>query len=83
MTRKNFAGWLTRKLINLGELKPEPCESCGKPVSSAHRQRQVQAHHDDYRTPLVIRWLCPSCHVKWHVANGPGVGRDEPHEGAA
>ena len=41
-----------------GELIPKPCEVCGR--------ERVFAHHDDYSKPLVVRWLCPSCHLAWH-----------------
>lgn len=42
--------------------RPMFCEACGiKPP----RDR----HHDDYSKPLEIRWLCRSCHMRWHAAN--------------
>lgn len=87
-TRRVF---LFEKLKNLVETKPtarrahiivgnairdrrlirKPCEVCvtGTPVV---------AHHDDYLRPLDVRWLCQSCHVKWHNENGPGVNFDAP-----
>lgn len=46
------------RAIRSGDLKKEPCEICGK--SGAH------AHHDDYRKPLDVRWLCPKHHAQIH-----------------
>lgn len=44
------------------------CENCGASGT-------VVRHHDDYRKPDETRWLCHSCHRRWHWANGPGQGR--------
>lgn len=41
-------------------LTREPCENCGAP--------DALAHHEDYSEPLKIKWLCPSCHAKYHFA---------------
>lgn len=48
----------TRKLV-----RPESCSNCFK-------VGKVEAHHDDYAFPLVVRWLCPLCHNKWHKGDG-------------
>jgi protein-arginine kinase activator protein McsA len=37
----------------------KPCESCGS-------TKTVDRHHDDYRKPLEIRFLCRLCHKKHH-----------------
>lgn len=42
-----------KKLIKLH------CEICGS-------TKKVEAHHDDYNKPLVVRYFCFSCHRKWH-----------------
>jgi len=44
--------------IRDGRLTKEPCEVC-KDVKS-------QAHHDDYRKPLSVRWLCRKHHLEHH-----------------
>lgn len=41
-------------------VKPKRCSTCRK-------VRTLQAHHDDYRQPLVVRWLCIECHNAEHV----------------
>ncbi|MCP4061380.1 MAG: hypothetical protein GY738_29740 [Pseudoalteromonas sp.] len=48
-----------------GNLHEEPCEDC--------ESKNVVAHHDDYDKPLNVRWLCQSCHKKWHTINGEGL----------
>lgn len=51
-----------RRAIRAGLLTPEPCEIC-------RCEADVHAHHDDYRKPLDVRWLCRSHHTLWHVDN--------------
>lgn len=73
-TQHNAAKVIASALAK-GELtRPEHCESCGK-----HKSEQgncsINAHHDDYHKPLEVRWLCISCHKRWHVANGPGLNK--------
>jgi len=47
-----------------GELLRDWCEVCGE---------EAQAHHDDYRRPLDVRWLCRSHHRLWHNQHPSGV----------
>jgi ribosomal protein S27AE len=47
-------GWLTA---------PAVCEECGSEGGSIH------GHHDDYNNPLMVRWLCGSCHGSQPPAN--------------
>jgi hypothetical protein len=47
--------------------KPDTCESCKSKPNRLH------GHHDDYAFPLVVRWMCPGCHNKWHKVNGEGL----------
>lgn len=44
--------------IRNGTLVRQPCEQCGKP--------NAQAHHEDYRRPFKIRWLCRKHHLTQH-----------------
>lgn len=55
-----------------GRLKPKPCEVCGSTEA-------IEAHHDDYQKPLVVRWLCRK-HHRAHHRNPPGGthGRANP-----
>jgi len=46
-------------------LVPQPCETCGT-------ENRVQAHHDDYTKPTVVRWLCLQCHRRLHAARRDG-----------
>jgi hypothetical protein len=47
--------------------KQDYCDDCKTvPV-------RLHGHHDDYAFPLVVRWLCPGCHNKWHKINGEGL----------
>jgi len=41
-----------------GEIIKQPCEICG--------EKKAHAHHDDYRKPLKLRWLCRSHHMQFH-----------------
>ena len=47
-------------------VRPENCSECNK-VGTIH------GHHDDYRKPLEVRWLCAVCHSDWHQKNGEGL----------
>lgn len=41
-----------------GRITKLPCEVCGN--------KRSQAHHDDYRSPLKVRWLCFKHHREIH-----------------
>lgn len=43
--------------IRDGRLMKQACEKCGA---------NAQAHHEDYRKPLVVRWLCRAHHLEEH-----------------
>lgn len=44
--------------IKSGKLVKGLCEVCNS--------KKVQAHHDDYSKPLIVRWLCITHHVQLH-----------------
>lgn len=60
--KKYAAHRAVRREVQAGRLVAQPCE-CGSTFA-------VEAHHDDYDHPLVIRWLCAKCHKRWHAAHG-------------
>lgn len=64
---KKMASTIVGNAVRDGRLKkPNSCESClNEPI-------RLHGHHDDYAFPLVVRWLCPGCHTKWHKENGEG-----------
>ena len=41
--------------LRAGTLERKPCEVCGK--------IKAEAHHDNYKKPLKIQWLCKLHHV--------------------
>ena len=60
---RNPNGAYAQRLINyyikIGKIKRKNCEFC--------KEENVYAHHDDYYKPLEVRWMCPSCHAKYHL----------------
>ena len=46
-------------------IKPDTCQECGS-------SGIIHGHHDDYRKPLDVRWLCAACHFAWHAEHGEG-----------
>lgn len=51
------------RAVASGRLKKQSCEVCG--------EAKTVGHHDDYNFPLLVRWLCSSCHRVWHINNKP------------
>lgn len=47
-----------RTLVELRKIVRQPCEVCGA--------QPAEAHHDDYRRPLDVRWLCAEHHREHH-----------------
>lgn len=48
--------------IKNGSLKRKPCQVCGK--------RKVHGHHEDYKQPLKVEWLCHQHHMDRHWQDG-------------
>ena len=46
-------------VLNGSLVRPDHCSECGIAC-------RPHAHHDDYAQPLVVRWLCGSCHRGVH-----------------
>ncbi|KKM47408.1 hypothetical protein LCGC14_1558560 [marine sediment metagenome] len=46
------------KMKREGLIDQQPCLMCGK--------QYTEAHHPDYDQPLLIVWLCHSCHIDLH-----------------
>jgi hypothetical protein len=65
---KKAASQIVNNAVRDGRLeKPSRCECCGS------RPERLHGHHDDYAFPMVVRWICPGCHSKWHRENGEGA----------
>ncbi len=58
MIIKNACRSFANHAIGVGKISREPCAVCG--------EKQSEAHHNDYNQPLLIVWLCPSCHRYLH-----------------
>ena len=58
----NSAGLINTRVRRGAMNKPDRCEKCGK-------KARLDGHHDDYARPDAVRWLCRSCHMKWHSEN--------------
>lgn len=49
---------VTNKALVDGDIqRPQKCSKCSE-------TGVIEAHHEDYRQPLVIEWLCKKCHGK-------------------
>ena len=55
--KKRAHATVYKKLIS-GKLVKQPCEICGKV--------KVDAHHDDYKKRVDVRWLCRKHHLEIH-----------------
>lgn len=51
---------IARKMASGGIVRPEHCSYCGN-------NGRIEAHHSDYKQPLVITWLCAACHRRLHA----------------
>lgn len=55
---KRRAHIMTGNAIKYGLIAKQPCEVCGS--------TEVDAHHEDYRHPSDVRWLCHKHHMARH-----------------
>ncbi len=39
--------------------KPDSCTICGD-------RSKLDGHHNDYKEPLIVEWLCRVCHARLH-----------------
>ena len=52
---------LFREALERGQIaRTTHCEECG------HERKALEAHHDDYDEPYLVRWLCIPCHNTVH-----------------
>ena len=55
------ANIILRNAIRLKKIiKPNKCDKCGLEFE----KRKIAGHHNDYKKPLKVLWLCPACHTK-------------------
>ena len=54
---------MAQRAIEAGKLKRQPCIRCGE-------TNDIHAHHDDYRKPMEVLWLCPLHHKQRHKELG-------------
>lgn len=68
---------LVNYYISAGKLvRPYCCSECGG-------TGRIEAAHYDYSRPLLVRWLCRSCHSRWdHREPKGGVQRWQGRPGA-
>lgn len=65
---KKAASTIVGNAVRDGKImKKYSCEECGA------TDKRIHGHHDDYCYPMIVRWLCPKCHNKWHKENGSGM----------
>lgn len=58
--QKHRARAAVRHALGRGSIKKTACEVCGSP--------EVEAHHEDYSSPLEVQWLCFKHHRMKHGA---------------
>tara|TARA_R110000765_G_C18433743_1_gene545956 strand:- start:38 stop:418 length:381 start_codon:yes stop_codon:yes gene_type:complete len=58
---KKQANTAVGNAVRRGDLtRPDQCELC------ADSQSRIEAHHDDYKQQLAVRWICSICHHRVH-----------------
>ena len=69
---------IVARALAKGELRPQPCEVCGKTPQIVNGRQRIEGHHDDYTKPLDVRWLCMKHHHEWHKYHEAKYLSDEP-----
>jgi len=57
-----------RNALRSGRLKRKPCVLCGSSGFLKNGRSAVQCHHENYRRPLQVVFLCKRCHFAVHQA---------------
>lgn len=53
---KQLIRWKVWHAVKIGKIiKPLSCEHC-------KQTKKLQGHHTDYKKPLIVIWLCSTCH---------------------
>lgn len=61
---KRHSYQIVRDALKSGKLRrPSTCSACHQEPTDG---RAVDAHHFDYKLPLVVIWLCRQCHANVH-----------------
>src|SRR5262245_26938922 len=58
---KRHARNVLNAAVRKGKIQRLPCEVCGATET-------IHAHHENYREPLRVRWLCRLHHEEHHAA---------------
>ncbi len=55
---------ITQGAIRRGKIIVGDCDNC----KASSNETMIHAHHEDYTQPMMIIWLCASCHSRKHLA---------------
>lgn len=64
--RKVYARQQVKNAVRRGDIKkPSLCSKCGCiPRAGKNGRSRLHGHHPDYAQPLLVEWICASCHRK-------------------
>lgn len=54
--KRRARAYISRELNKNRLTRPEICSEC-------NQKGKIECHHEDYKNPKIIRWLCNACHV--------------------
>jgi hypothetical protein len=67
---------LNRAIRHKKVFRPETCECCDLHLPQGeYRKARIEAHHQDYAKPLLVLWLCRSCHRRYHEKDAVAVNK--------